>query len=142
MEILNPCKPIGLFRHLIITLYDSLLLCAVLILAGWLVLPLTHAKNSAIYSFYLFCVCFVYFGWQWRRGGTLAMQTWHVTIQTIDQQPLTWWQAWLRFSVALLSWGCLGLGFLWQLWDKQHRSWQDIASGTYLSYQPKKTKHT
>lgn len=135
-------QPIGLMRHLIVIIYDVLLLCAVLIFAGWLVLPLTHAKNSAVYSFYLICVSFCYFAWQWRRGGTLAMQTWRVTIRTNDQQPLSWWRAWLRFSIAIISWLCLGLGFWWQLWDSQHRTWQDIVSNTQLFYLPKSSKTT
>ena len=48
-------------------------------------------------------------------------------------------QALIRLAVAQASWLCAGLGFFWQLWDRQARTWHDIASGTQLVTLPKGT---
>ena len=40
-------------------------------------------------------------------------------------------------SAAILSWAPLGLGFLWQLWDKDKLAWHDRLSGTRLRHYPK-----
>lgn len=128
----------GLLRRLMIILYDIMLLFSVLFFAGMLVYPLTHAKNSLGYSFYLFCVCFLYFGWQWTHGGqTLAMVTWSVQLQSISGEKVTWKQAVIRFSVAMISWLAGGFGFLWIWFDREKRAWHDIASGTRLVKLPK-----
>ena len=43
----------------------------------------------------------------------------------------------VRFFFALLSWAPLGLGFLWQLWDRDKLAWHDRISGTRLRHYPK-----
>ena len=37
-----------------------------------------------------------------------------------------------RLLAALLSWGLLGLGFLWVLVDRNRLAWHDHLSGTRL----------
>ena len=81
---------------------------------------------------YLFFVGF----WCW-RGNTLGMQAWRLRVEADNQQMPTIGQASIRFGVAIISWLALGLGFLWQLWDKDKLAWHDRASGTRLRYYPK-----
>jgi uncharacterized RDD family membrane protein YckC len=45
----------------------------------------------------------------------------------------------LRFFAAILSWLPAGLGFWWQLWDKDKLAWHDRLSGTRLRHYPKQT---
>jgi len=130
---------VSLLRRLAIIFYDFLLLTAVLLLATALVqawLQEMTLFKLLLFRVYLVLVCFTYFSWQWLRGGqTLPMRTWHVRLQHIDpQKSITLQQTIIRFSVAILSWAALGMGFLWSLFDKQQRTWHDRASKTRLVY--------
>jgi uncharacterized RDD family membrane protein YckC len=49
-----------------------------------------------------------------------------------------WQQASWRFLAAALSLGCLGLGFLWIMHDRERRAWHDRLSGTRLLLLPKR----
>ncbi|ALG67597.1 RDD family protein [Beggiatoa leptomitoformis] len=130
-------QPVSLARHVAVLVYESLLLFAVLFIAGLLVLPVTRGNPSIFYTLYLLLVSFGYFAWHWRKGCTLAMQAWRVKIRSVDGQRITWKQVVIRFTVAFLSIACCGLGFFWLLFDKQKRTWHDIASCTQLVHIPK-----
>ncbi|UVE16818.1 RDD family protein [Pseudomonas sp. LS44] len=81
---------------------------------------------------------FAFFAKFWTYNGqTLGMQVWGVRIQNLDGSAIDLWQALLRFLLAILSWLCVGLGFLWILWDKQKRSWHDIYSDSIVVQLPK-----
>lgn len=41
--------------------------------------------------------------------------------------------------IAIASWLCLGLGFLWMLWDKDKRTWHDRYSESQVVRLPKNT---
>lgn len=149
--------PLGLWRYYTMVLYESLLLFAVLFFAGVIALPFSHAENNPVYALYLWCISFLYFGWQWRRSGqTLAMSTWHVRIiqDNGTQEKISWFQAVKRFlltSGIYLSftlacyWTFFSQEIIWQasvLWfvfflsvispwfDAKRRMWQDLISGT------------
>jgi len=65
---------------------------------------------------------------------------WCIRVQNADGSSISLWQALLRFVVSIASWLCVGLGFIWPLFDKQKRSWHDMYSNTQLVRIPKKTK--
>lgn len=127
----------GLFRHLAIIIYDSLLLLALLFLATALILPFNkgeaYASNQYFFPLFLLTVSFIFYGWFWTHGGqTLGMRAWKIKILTFDKQPITWKHAFKRFIMALFSWLFFGVGFLWQLIDKQRYTWHDRFSKTGL----------
>lgn len=127
----------GFWRILLAIVYDFFLLVAVLFLATALLLPFNAGKaftaDQLFYPAYLLAVSFVFYGWFWTHGGqTLGLRAWNIRLLTLNQQPITWKQAFLRFSAALLSWSVFGLGFLWILIDKNKRSWHDYLSKTAL----------
>lgn len=139
-------QPSGLARRCGAMLYDAVLLFAVLMLAtipfvatrgGELVEP---AQNTG-YQVTLFIVIFAYFVgyWSW-RGRTLGMQSWGLQLETPAQRKPTLATSSLRFFAALLSWGALGLGFLWQLWDPDRLTWHDRLSRTRLNHYPRPRK--
>jgi len=133
---------IGFLRYLLLIVYDSLLLFGVLIFAGVIVLPLTHAEISPLYQIYLLMVSFLYFAWSWLHGGqTLPMKAWYVQLQSTDGKTVSWKQAALRFSMAIISWLVFGIGFLWASVDKKHGTWHDRVSGTRLVLLPNKRKN-
>jgi len=120
-------------------LYDSLLLLAVLFFATALLLPLNRGEaftpDQLYYPLYLLLVSFVFYGWFWTHGGqTLGLRAWKIAILSEDGQPVSWRQAGLRFVCALLSWGCLGLGFFWILIDKDRKAWHDRLSKTAVFF--------
>ena len=41
-----------------------------------------------------------------------------------------WRWGFLRMVVGLVGLSLLGLGYLWALWDKDGRTWHDMAAGT------------
>jgi uncharacterized RDD family membrane protein YckC len=137
--ILNRTSP-GLLRRLAALFYDLVVLVAVLFAATVILLPFHHGEafrpNHGLYSGYLLTVSFVFFGWFWTHGGqTLGMRAWKIRLCTTTGAPLSWRQASIRFLCGLLSFGCLGLGYLWVLFDSKGRSWHDLASGSRIVWQ-------
>lgn len=132
------CRP-GLFRHLIIIIYDSLLLMSVLLLASMIAVALNGGnaigQGNPFFLIYLFGVSFIFYGWFWTHGGqTLGMRSWKVRLITSDGTDLTWQRAFIRFAITILSWLPLGVGFWWQYLAKDRLSWADKMSGTQLHY--------
>ena len=65
------------------------------------------------------------------------MQVWRIRIQNADGSSIRWLQALLRFMVAIISMLCLGLGYVWILFDNAKMSWQDRVSDSYVMEIPK-----
>jgi uncharacterized RDD family membrane protein YckC len=117
--------------------YDSFLLVAVWFLATALLLPINggqaFSSQQFFYPLYLLAVSFAFYGWFWTHGGqTLGLKAWKIKVQSLEQRPLSWKQAFVRFSAAILSWGVCGMGFVWILFDKNNCAWHDYLSKTRL----------
>ncbi|HIF55229.1 MAG: RDD family protein [Methylococcales bacterium] len=130
----------GFFRHLAIMVYDTFLLLASLFLATGIIVPFNQGEafTSTQYFFplYLLSISFLFYGWFWTHGGqTLGMMAWKTKVLTFDRQPITWKQALIRFLTANISWLFFGLGFIWQLVDKQQHTWHDRLSKTALFFE-------
>jgi uncharacterized RDD family membrane protein YckC len=137
----RPLSAPGLARRLAALVYDGLLLLAVFFAATAFILPFNAGRafttDQFFYPIYLFTVGFLFFGWFWTHGGqTLGMRAWNLRVLTFDRRNLSWKQALQRYVAALLSWLCLGAGFFWILFDKQHHSWHDYLSRTALFFDP------
>jgi len=136
----------GLLRRMAAIIYDMLLLFAILMLVGTpfvimrggeAVPPLTDLffRLTIGATIYLFFVVY------WTRSGrTLGMQSWGLQLETADGSKPTLAASSVRFFAAILSWIPAGLGFLWQLWDRDKLTWHDRISGTRLVYYPKPGK--
>ena len=69
----------------------------------------------------------------WRRGGqTLGMRPWRLKVTTADGRHAGMAALALRYAVATLSLAAFGLGFWWSLFERERRTWHDLASGTVL----------
>jgi uncharacterized RDD family membrane protein YckC len=126
----------GILRRLASMLYESLLLVAVLFLAGFLFVGLTQGSTlplvRVVFQIYLLGVVAAYFIWFWLRGGqTLAMKTWHLRLVSADGSPLTLRQAILRFVFALPG-TLLGIGILWALFDRERQFLHDRLARTKI----------
>jgi uncharacterized RDD family membrane protein YckC len=68
------------------------------------------------------------------------MRAWRLRIINREGGAITWRQSAKRYFAAFLSWGVVGLGFLWILFDREHCSWHDRLSETYLVLTEKRKK--
>jgi len=136
----------GLLRRMAAILYDALLVGALLFLAT---LPFIGVRggepvevgDNMLYRLVLAIVVYVFFVGFWTRSGrTLGMQSWGLQLEMPDSSKPTLATASVRFFAAILSWAPAGLGFLWQLWDKDKLTWHDRISGTRIVYYPKPKK--
>lgn len=144
----------GLPRRLAAIFYDFLLSVALLLVIAFaykLVLMGIYGEaqlrqwtdagaldGDPVLSTLLLLGLFGFFAKFWTHTGqTLGMQVWNIRVQNADGSAISLWQALLRFLVAMASWLCLGLGFLWCLWDKDKRSWHDLYSDSRIVQLPK-----
>ena len=75
----------------------------------------------------------------WSKSGqTLGMQAWRLKLVTFSGGAPNLRQSILRCLAAVLSAGCLGLGYLWCLVDRNGRYWHDYLSHTELILLPKR----
>lgn len=123
-------------------LYDSLLVLALMILGT---LPFVAARagqpvnpGNLFYQLTLLAIAYLFFVGFWcGYGRTLGMQSWRLKIELFDGGKPDVAAASLRFFAAIISWLPAGLGFWWQLWDRDGLTWHDRLSGTRLRYYPK-----
>ena len=132
----------SLARRLGAMLYDGLLVLAILFLGT---LPFVAVRGGEpvdpgdrVYQLTLVLIIFGFFVGFWSRfGRTLGMQSWGLRIESADGGAPNLAQCSLRFVTALLSLAPAGLGFFWQLVDREKLSWHDRLSGTRLRYYPR-----
>ena len=129
--------PCGLLRRFAAIFYDSLLLIAVLFASTAILLLFTSGEaidsENFIYFIYLTIWSFLFFGWQWTHGGqTLGMRAWKVKLFDTNNKNVTWLHAGKRFLLAMVSWGLIGLGYIWAIFDPDKLAFHDRYSGTRL----------
>ncbi|KFE56677.1 RDD family protein [Pseudomonas syringae] len=144
----------GLGRRLAAICYDALLCFALLLVTAFIYKLVMMAfigearlkvlsesgslDGDPLLSAILFMVLFGFFAKFWTHSGqTLGMQVWGIRVQNADGSGISLMQALLRFMVSIASWLCLGLGFVWALFDKHKRSWHDMYSNSQLVRVPK-----
>ncbi len=123
-------------------LYDSLLVFALMSLGTLPFIAMRGgepvAAGDPVHQLTMLFVAYAFFAGFWTRAGrTLGMQSWGLTLETMDGQNVGLSRSSLRFFSALLSWLPMGLGFWWQLRDQDNLCWHDRLSGTRLRFHPK-----
>jgi uncharacterized RDD family membrane protein YckC len=128
----------GFTKRIVIMVYDSLLLVAVILLfsAPFPLLPdgwsATLTGKYLIRS-YLVLVTYGFFVGFWCNGGqTLGMKAWSLRLVDHSGQSVNLRLASIRYAAAIFSWVLLGLGYLWILVDRDKLSWHDRLSGTRI----------
>jgi uncharacterized RDD family membrane protein YckC len=130
-------SPCGLFRHLLIMIYDAVVILALLMLATAVAMLFGMENYTAtedpVYTSCLVAIWFAYLGWCWHKGGmTLGMRAWRVRIESKSGHLPGWGQCLIRFVASFVSASVAGLGFAWSLFDRERRTWHDLASRTRL----------
>lgn len=126
--------PAGLLRRLGAMLYDGLIAIAIWMFTLILIVPLVNGPvgGAPLQSlFFLELFAFQVYFWL-TRGQTIGMLAWRVRIESVTGEPMSLRQLTVRFFTSLLSLCCVGIGYLWILFDRQRRSWGDIASRTRI----------
>lgn len=133
----------GLLRRIGAMMYDGLLILALMFITTLPFIAIREGQpvesdENWLYRVALVLVIYLFFVGFWTRSGrTLGMQSWRLQLEKLDGGDVTLGAATVRFFAAILSWAPAGLGFLWQLWDKDGLTWHDRLSGTRLVYYPK-----
>jgi uncharacterized RDD family membrane protein YckC len=135
-------QPASLLRRFGAMLYDALLLIALFFLATIPFVAQTGGDavnpGTPLHQLILAAVAYAFLVGFWcRRGSTLGMLAWGLRVESEDGSLPTLGQGTIRFLVAPISLFAAGLGFWWQLWDKDKLTWHDRASKTRLMYYPK-----
>ncbi len=155
-------KRIGLFKRLLVMIYDGLLLFSLLFFTSaiWVLLLTIIAPDSwyvdptklqanqiaalsqlgkavilSIVALNVLVMSFFFYGWFWTHGGqTLGMRAWHLYLTKPDGKFIDWPLAAKRYAAALVSWACAGLGFLWVLFHPKRKAWHDLMTDTQIVY--------
>lgn len=144
----------GLLRRLAAMIYDTFLVIPLAMavtathigLKSWLygLTPGQPALTGIGYWLNLLIVAaavVLFFTGFWTRAGrTLGMQAWRLRIDSTDGARISTRQALIRLAGALASAACFGIGYLWIVFDRERRSWHDIASGSRVVVLPKAGK--
>jgi uncharacterized RDD family membrane protein YckC len=138
---LHNVQSAGLLRRLMASLYDWLLILAIMMVAS---VPLVATDNEAItpgnpvYRLALVAIAATFFAGFWSRNGqTLGMRAWRLKLETHEGANVSFGQGLLRFACACISAGAFGLGYLWVTISRDGCSWHDRWSGTRIRLLPK-----
>lgn len=152
---MTPEMHVNIIRRLASLLYDSLLVLAVIFIAGAAFsllatggsvsqphqsaqLTVLQGPLRYVFQLYLLVVGAGYYVLFWvKRGQTLGMKTWRIRLERNDGSKLDLKTAILRALYALPSYG-LGIGVVWALFDRQGQYLHDRLAGTRLVNQPPK----
>jgi uncharacterized RDD family membrane protein YckC len=117
--------PAGLLRQLGAAVYDGLLIAAVFMVVTFVVLRLSgydpmQSKAGLwaqlLHQLVLVVALVAYFGHAWtRRGQTLGMKAWKVSLVRTDRETITWRTACIRLAVAAPLWLTALAGMLWYM---------------------------
>ena len=117
--------------------YEALLLLGVLAV-GFMVPQVALgvaagiALPGSILFLHIFLLLGIYFILYWRRGATLAMQTWKLRLCSAGGGEAGWGQLALRYLLAWPSILVGGLGLLWALVDRDRQFLHDRLAGTRI----------
>lgn len=126
-------------RRLMAILYDSILIFALMCLVT---LPFIAVRGGAevepstrLYQLTMLAIPWLFCAGYWSYSGrTLGMQSWGLQLENRDGKTPNFLVASWRFFAAVISLLPLGLGYFWQLWDKDGLSWHDRLSGTRVRF--------
>ncbi|MDE0754059.1 MAG: RDD family protein [Woeseiaceae bacterium] len=132
----------GLLRRLGAMIYDGLLLVALMFLATLPFIALRGGEpvepGELIYQIVLLVVSYLFFVGFWSRSGrTLGMQAWRIQVEAMSGDSPSITALNVRFFTAIVSLLVFGMGFWWQLFDREGLTWHDRLSRTRLRYYPK-----
>ena len=115
--------------------YDFFLVFSFVFFVSGIVILLNN-KEPITSNLFFFLVTlpaiYLYFSISWVKGKqTIGMREWKFEIIQKNGENITFKQSFIRFSLAIVS--LVGLGFIFQLLNKNRLPIHDYYSKTYLS---------
>ncbi len=124
---------VGLLKRLWAMLYDSILVFSLVFVIGIAVQALFSDLGDGFFYLVTLPSTYAYFAFSWVKGRqTLGMKALKIQVVQENGQNMTHAQALLRFVLAFFSFASFGLGFLYQLVDKNNLTFHDKFSHTRL----------
>ena len=131
-------QPAGFLKRVLALVYDSLLIGAIVLVLSLLLVFVNggYPESGSFVSFIQFFILvfagpnFYSYFWLANKGQTTGMQAWKIQLVTIDETELNIKKTLLRCLISTISFACLGMGYLWILYDKDNLSWSDILTKT------------
>ena len=133
---------VSLIRRLGAMFYDTFLVFSLVFFIGMIANALFGNIGDAFFYLITLPSIYLYFTMSWVKGRqTVGMKAWKFQViqnnQLSDQSPrkgenITHKQAFIRFMAGLLSFSTLGIGFIYQLFNRNNLAWLDIISRTLL----------
>lgn len=130
---------VSLSRRLGAIVYDIILAFCLAFFIGILFVSFFNkqAQISTLTFVIYLLINYFYFVYSWVKGGqTLGMKAWKFHIQKINGGRITHKQGFIRFILAIVSFCIAGLGFIYQLYDKDNLALHDTLSNTQLIKNP------
>ena len=92
-----------------------------------------QAQNDLLIFGIVIITIYFYFTWSWVKGRqTLGMKAWKFQVEQNNCENITQKQAFIRFVLAIVSFSIVGLGFVYQLFNKNNLAFHDKYSNTRL----------
>ena len=134
---------VSLKRRFISIPYDALLLLSLIFLGTipFIALRAGEAVESSSMSYKVTLILIAYFffvGFWFLSGRTLGMQSWSLRLINYDNTKPSFMSCTIRFISSIISWVPAGMGFWWQIIDKENLTWHDRISKTKLHLEEKK----
>ena len=112
--------------------YDFFLVFSLVFCIGlFVVIAIQDGTKNPLFFLLMLLLTFGYFALSWVKGRqTLGMKAWKFEIMQADRKSITYKQSAVRFFLAPLS--LVGIGFIFQLFNKNKLPLHDYFSKTYL----------
>ena len=123
---------ISLLSRLGAITYDFFLVFSLVFCIGlFLVIVMQDGTKNPFFFLLMFLLTYGYFALSWVKGRqTLGMKAWKFEIMQADRKSITYSQSALRFFLAPIS--LIGIGIVFQLFNKDRLPLHDYLSKTYL----------
>ncbi len=132
--------PASLWRRLGAMFYDGLLVLALWMMTLFLMVIANDGRPvfGAAVQCSLFLELIIFFGYFWCSAGqTVGMRAWRLHLVSNQGGAIGLNQALVRVFVAVVAFGGLGIGYLWALFDREKRTWTDLASHSRVVHRAK-----
>jgi uncharacterized RDD family membrane protein YckC len=124
---------VSLLRRFGAIFYDTFLVFSLVFSIGMAVIAIFGEIGDAFLYLITLPSIYLYFTISWVKGRqTVGMKAWRFQVVQFNHKNITHKQAFIRFAFGLISCITFGLGFAYQLFNKDKLTWHDKMSKTLL----------
>ena len=125
---------VSLLRRLGAVFYDICLAFSLIFFVGIVVNAFIGEIGDAFFYLITLPGVYLYFVISWVKGRqTIGMKAWKFQVVQHNLKNITYQQAFIRSSLGFISFMLFGLGFIYQLFNKDKLLWHDKISNTLLT---------